>query len=72
MPICGIYKIANKVNGKCYIGQSINIKRRWREHLKAYKTPDYHGYNYPLYQAIRFYGLKIFLLKSQKNASPKN
>lgn len=28
----GIYKITNKLNGKIYIGQSINIKRRWNEH----------------------------------------
>ena len=30
--ICGIYKITNLVNGKVYIGQSIDIKRRWRDH----------------------------------------
>lgn len=28
--ICGIYKITNQVNGKCYIGQSINIEKRWK------------------------------------------
>lgn len=31
--ICGIYKITNKVNGKCYIGQSNDINRRWRQEL---------------------------------------
>lgn len=29
---CGIYKITNLINGKCYIGQSVHIKRRWTEH----------------------------------------
>lgn len=29
----GIYKITNLINGKVYIGQSINIERRWQEHL---------------------------------------
>lgn len=29
----GIYKITNKINGKIYIGQSINIERRWKEHI---------------------------------------
>lgn len=29
----GIYKITNKITGKSYIGQSIDIKRRWREHI---------------------------------------
>lgn len=29
----GIYKITNKLNNKIYIGQSVNIKRRWQEHI---------------------------------------
>ena len=32
---CGIYKIENKINGKVYIGQSIEIERRWQKHLNA-------------------------------------
>lgn len=28
----GIYKIENKINGKIYIGQSVNIKKRWKHH----------------------------------------
>ena len=56
----GIYKITNNINGKCYIGQSINISRRWKNHKKdAFweKGPDY---EYPLYRAIRKYGLHNF------------
>jgi len=30
--ISGIYKITNKVNGKHYIGVSVNIKSRWSNH----------------------------------------
>lgn len=30
--ICGIYKITCLINNKVYIGQSIDIKRRWKEH----------------------------------------
>lgn len=30
--ISGIYCIENKINNKKYIGQSININRRWQEH----------------------------------------
>lgn len=29
----GIYKITNKINGKSYIGQSIHIEERWKEHI---------------------------------------
>ena len=32
--ICGIYKITNIINEKVYIGQSINILRRWNEHIR--------------------------------------
>jgi group I intron endonuclease len=29
----GVYQIINKVNGKRYIGSSVNIKSRWRDHI---------------------------------------
>ena len=34
-PIIGIYKITNIDNGKCYIGQSVDIRTRLRDHIKA-------------------------------------
>jgi hypothetical protein len=34
MKICGIYKIANKTNGKSYIGSSRNIDKRLMEHRR--------------------------------------
>ena len=33
--ICGIYQILNTSNGKCYIGSSVNIKTRWKNHVSA-------------------------------------
>ena len=32
----GIYKITNKINGKVYVGQSIDIQKRWNEHKYAH------------------------------------
>ena len=60
MPICGIYKIANQINGKCYIGQSVNIKRRWRSHKSKSFNPLDIQYECPLYRAFRKYGLENF------------
>lgn len=31
---CGIYKITNTLNDKSYVGQSVSIKERWRQHIK--------------------------------------
>jgi F0F1-type ATP synthase membrane subunit b/b' len=31
---CGIYKITNIENGMCYVGQSVNIAERWKQHTK--------------------------------------
>lgn len=32
--ICGIYKITNTLNGKCYVGQSVNVRDRWKQHIR--------------------------------------
>ena len=53
MAICGIYKITNKINGKAYIGQSVNIKNRWQVHAS---TKD----EYPIHRAIQKYSKKNF------------
>ena len=34
----GVYQIANKLNGHIYIGSSINIWRRWGEHLTTLRS----------------------------------
>lgn len=53
----GIYKIENKINGKVYIGQSVNIRKRFIEHrYRAYDKKDEKTYNLYLYTAIRKYG----------------
>ena len=57
---CGIYKIENLKNGKCYIGCSKNIEHRWIAH-KSESILDYNPqYNYPIHRAFRKYGLDNF------------
>lgn len=34
-PVCGIYKITNRISGDTYIGQSVNIADRWKAHIKC-------------------------------------
>lgn len=50
----GIYKFTNKIDGKSYIGQSVDIKRRYKEH-KTRKTE-----NSLFHDAIKEYGFNNF------------
>lgn len=54
---CGIYKISNIKTNACYIGQSLDVYKRWCDHCKSAiieKTKN------KLYDAIREYGLDNF------------
>ena len=56
-----IYKITNHINGKVYIGQTRNlIEYHWQHHLYKGRNPDKPDTNYPLYRAMRKYGLENF------------
>lgn len=54
--ICGIYKIECKITKEKYVGQSIDIKRRWQEH-KTQLEKNLH-YNYKLQEVYNVYGKK--------------
>ena len=56
----GIYKVTNLINSKVYIGQSIKIENRWKEHKKEAFNPKSKCYNKCFYQAIRKYGIDNF------------
>ena len=57
--ICGIYMIRNKVNGKMYIGKSIDINRRWADHIKSLQSNShYNEYNNMVLLAL-YTGMRI-------------
>ena len=58
--ICGIYKIENLINHKCYIGQSIHINRRWYEHRSAMRSDFNYAKQSYLYNAVKKYGENNF------------
>lgn len=62
--ICGIYKITNKINGKCYIGQSIDIIKRWKTEYKWYQI------NKHLLAAFNKYGLENFNFEIIEECEP--
>ena len=47
----GIYKITNEVNNKVYIGQSINIEKRVKEHFWKSECSKDRSYNSALHSA---------------------
>lgn len=55
-----VYKITNLINNKAYIGSSIRVEKRWREHINCSQRINGRNYNYPLYQAFRKYGIENF------------
>ena len=56
----GIYKITNLITNMSYIGQSLNIEKRWNEEKRRAFLKNDKSYNYPLSKAFRKYGLKNF------------
>ena len=59
----GIYKITNKINNNCYVGQSVDITKRWKEHIRWSNSLDRPEYEYPLYRALRKYGTESFMFE---------
>jgi group I intron endonuclease len=53
----GIYKIQNLVNGKVYIGQSLNVERRWRTER------SFSGVNPHLKNSFKKYGMENFFFE---------
>lgn len=57
--ITGIYKITNQQNQMCYIGQAVDIKKRWQQHIKRAVGAEPLTNN-KLYPAMRDVGVENF------------
>lgn len=66
-----IYKIYNDVNDKVYIGQtSGTIEERFKQHLKKVNSDD--RKTYPLYNAMRKYGIEHFFIEQIEETDDLN
>lgn len=68
--ISGIYKIINKINNKYYVGSSVNVKKRLRDHrskLNHNKHPNLH-----LQAAFVLYGKENFNYVIVEQNIPQN
>ena len=56
---CGIYKITNQLDDMCYVGQSVDIANRWKDHAKHGLGIDAPASN-KLYNAMQKWGIWNF------------
>ena len=64
--VSGIYCIYNRVNGKKYIGKSVNIQKRIYAHISESQKPQFPAYNFEISKAIRedFNNLDVEILET--------
>lgn len=67
-PVCGIYKITNKTTGKVYIGQSVDIASRWKQHVKCGLGIDTPSTN-KLYNNMQNTGVWLFTFEVLQTCS---
>lgn len=68
---CGIYCMTNSVNGKVYVGQSINVERRIRAHRYRLASGVYRG-NIHLQRAWSKYGAANFCFSLLEACVPES
>lgn len=66
--VCGIYKITNLITEQVYIGQSLNIADRWKQHCKCGLGIDAPATNL-LYKAMQKDGLQNFTFQLLEKCS---
>lgn len=64
---CGIYKITSLTTGQIYIGQSVDIKERFRTHIKTALSSA--SVSNKLYQAMKKYGPEDFTFEILEEVS---
>ena len=61
---CGIYCITNQINGKQYVGQSVDIEERFKQHIQNKSDSEIH-------KAIKEYGVHNFRFEPLVECSQK-
>lgn len=69
--VSGIYKITDTVNDLAYIGQSVDIAQRWKDHVKAALGASGTASNNKLYAAMRQDGVYNFTFEVLELCPPE-
>lgn len=70
MKISGVYQIINTITGDCYIGSSIDLEKRKREHF--YESTWRDKPNKQLYKDMKQYGKDSFLFRPIRLCDPED
>ena len=62
MKISGVYQVVNTITGDFYIGSSVDLKKREKEHFR--ESVWKYNQNKPLYKYMQQYGKENFLFKT--------
>lgn len=65
--VCGVYKITNLVNSKCYVGCSVDVRLRWIDH-RARRNRNHH---LTISRAFRKYGIDSFSFELLEECAPE-
>lgn len=65
--LAGIYIIRNNINGKCYVGQSVKLRSRLKDHMKNAKSGKL---DLPIYRAINKHGFHNFTVELLESFIP--
>lgn len=66
--ITGIYRITNVLNGKCYVGQAVDVPERWKQHIKRGLGAEVPTKN-KLYPAMQEIGPENFIFELLEECS---
>lgn len=58
--VCGIYKITDQITKEAYVGQSVSIQTRWKDHIKSGIGAVKASASNQLYAAIKRDGIENF------------
>jgi len=65
--VCGVYKITNRVNGKCYVGCSVDVRLRWVDH----RARRHRNHHLSISRAFRKYGIDNFSFELLEQCTPE-
>ena len=60
----GIYLFKNNVNGKCYVGQAINLRKRFYTHIYNYKNSKIDNLLYRAFAKYRLNNFRYMILEN--------